>query len=313
MGVEISVRVQPQHPQFLAGVAAMARHRADRADAQAVVAAQQDGQLALAQFGMHRVVHRAVPGGHFRQMAVAVDGGCQGLAGPYRLPRSSTSKPWASMTGPRPATRRASGPMEAPRAGADVGGRSDQRCRAAGKGWSAWRFSARADSGKERQNQAADGAAGPAPAWPAWWTHLSAVAPRPHCHGVTEGIAMARRAFGAQWTESRQRWRPFFHIHAHDPLVPAPSFLPAAARALAAMACALPLPSRSRCASAWFRPWPTRRPRKPSRWPPGKGWRSSWWSSMTGCCPISRWPMARWMPISSSTSRSCRCSMRAEA
>ena len=32
---------------------------------------------------------------------------------------------------------------------------------------------------------------------------------------------------------------------------------------------------------------------------------------MTGCCPISRWPMARWMPISSSTSRSCRCSMRA--
>ena len=57
----------------------MARHRADRADAQAVVAAQQDGQLALAQFGMHRVVHRAVPGGHFRQMAVAVDGRLPGI------------------------------------------------------------------------------------------------------------------------------------------------------------------------------------------------------------------------------------------
>ena len=81
VGVEIGMRVQPQHPQFLAGVAAMARHGgADRADAQAVVAAQQDGQLALPQFGMHRVVDRAVPGGHFRQMAVAVDGSCQGLA-----------------------------------------------------------------------------------------------------------------------------------------------------------------------------------------------------------------------------------------
>ena len=144
MGVEISVRVQPQHPQFLAGVAAMARHRADRADAQAVVAAQQDGQLALAQFGMHRVVHRAVPGGHFRQMAVAVDG---------RLPGIGRAIQIAAVL-----DLEALGLDDRTQAGDAQGFRShggrarrrrcrwalrSARCRAAGKGWSAWRFSAR--------------------------------------------------------------------------------------------------------------------------------------------------------------------------
>jgi hypothetical protein len=45
-GVEVGVGVEPQHAQLLAGLAAVARHGADRADAQAVVAAQQDGQAA---------------------------------------------------------------------------------------------------------------------------------------------------------------------------------------------------------------------------------------------------------------------------
>jgi hypothetical protein len=35
----------------------VAGHRADAADGQAVVTAQQDGQVALLQLGMHRVVH----------------------------------------------------------------------------------------------------------------------------------------------------------------------------------------------------------------------------------------------------------------
>jgi hypothetical protein len=45
-GVEVGMGVQPQHAQLAAGCAAVARHGADAADAQAVVAAQQDGQAA---------------------------------------------------------------------------------------------------------------------------------------------------------------------------------------------------------------------------------------------------------------------------
>ena len=194
MGVEISVRVQPQHPQFLAGVAAMARHRADRADAQAVVAAQQDGQLALAQFGMHRVVHRAVPGGHFRQMAVAVDGRLPGIGRAIQiaavLDLEALGLDDRTQAGDAQGFRSHGG---AARAGADVGGRSDQRDAARqGKGWSAWRFSARGGLRKGRQNQAADGAAAGQRRPGRQWTHLSAVAPAPalpwrdrgHCHGA---------------------------------------------------------------------------------------------------------------------------------
>src|ERR1043166_7720987 len=42
-------------------------------------------------------------------------GGFQGFGGPDRLPRSITSKPWLRSASPRPATRRASGPIPAPR------------------------------------------------------------------------------------------------------------------------------------------------------------------------------------------------------
>ena len=154
VGVEIGMRVQPQHRSF-AGVAAMARHGADRADAQAVVAAQQDGQLALPQFGMHRVVDRAVPGGHFRQMAVAVDGGCQ-VGRAIQIAAVLDLEAWASMTGPRPATRRASGPMGAARRRRCRWARRSARDAARqGRGGRLGGFLHGADSGKERQNQAA--------------------------------------------------------------------------------------------------------------------------------------------------------------
>ena len=127
VGVEIGMRVQPQHPQFLAGVAAMARHGADRADAQAVVAAQQDGQLALPQFGMHRVVDRAVPGGHFRQMAVAVDGRLPGVGRAIQiaavLDLEALGLDDRTQAGDAQGFRSHGGA----RAGADVGGRADQR------------------------------------------------------------------------------------------------------------------------------------------------------------------------------------------
>ena len=48
VGVEVGMGVQPQDAQFFAGVAAVARHGADGANAQAVVAAQQDGQATVA-------------------------------------------------------------------------------------------------------------------------------------------------------------------------------------------------------------------------------------------------------------------------
>jgi hypothetical protein len=72
VGVEVGVRVQPQHAQFFAGGAAVARHRADGAYAQAVVAAQQDGQASGRQALVHGFVHRLVPVDHFRQVPVAV-------------------------------------------------------------------------------------------------------------------------------------------------------------------------------------------------------------------------------------------------
>ena len=72
-GVEVGVGVEPQHAQLLARLATVARHRADRADAQAVVAAKQDRQPALPQLGQHGVVHGLVPGHHLGQVPVAID------------------------------------------------------------------------------------------------------------------------------------------------------------------------------------------------------------------------------------------------
>ena len=205
-----------------------------------------------AQFGMHRVVDRAVPGGHFRQMAVAVDGGCQGLAGPYRLPRSSISKPWASMTGPRPATRRASGPMEAPRARRCRWALRSARCREAGRVVGLAVFcTGRTPERKDRiRRRAAASQRRP----DRHGGHILAPSrPRPHCHGVTEDIAMAWRRLRHNGPKAGSAG-VHFHIHTHDPLVPAPSFLPAAPLAAALrwppwLARFLP-PSRSRCASA---------------------------------------------------------------
>ncbi len=50
----------------------MACHGTDAAYAQAVVAAQQDGQAAELQFAVHGLVHGTVPGCHLVQMAVAI-------------------------------------------------------------------------------------------------------------------------------------------------------------------------------------------------------------------------------------------------
>ena len=73
IGVEIGMRVKPQHTQLFAHLPAMARHRADRTDAQAVVAPQKNRQVARAQTLVHGLMHPTVPGGDFCQVAVAID------------------------------------------------------------------------------------------------------------------------------------------------------------------------------------------------------------------------------------------------
>ena len=72
VGVEVGMGIQPQDAQLFTGVAAVAGHGADRAYAQAVVAAQQDGQAPVRQFRIHGVVNGLVPLGDFGQVAVAV-------------------------------------------------------------------------------------------------------------------------------------------------------------------------------------------------------------------------------------------------
>ena len=72
ISVEVGMGVQPHNAQLFADVAAVARYRADRADAQAMVAAQHDGQTAVLQFGIHRVMQGLVPGHDFWQVPVAI-------------------------------------------------------------------------------------------------------------------------------------------------------------------------------------------------------------------------------------------------
>src|SRR5215831_3269668 len=69
--VEVRVGIEPQHAQFAALLAAVLCDGADRADAEAVVSAEQDRQAALLQLAVHALVHQLVPTHYFRQMTVA--------------------------------------------------------------------------------------------------------------------------------------------------------------------------------------------------------------------------------------------------
>src|SRR5579871_1916047 len=67
------MRVQPKHAQAFMLLAAMARDRRDGTDAQAVVAAQQNGQTFLGDLPVYRIVHFIVPRDDLLQVAIAVD------------------------------------------------------------------------------------------------------------------------------------------------------------------------------------------------------------------------------------------------
>jgi hypothetical protein len=101
--------------------------RADRAYAQAVVAAQQDGQAALAQFLVDGIVHRTVPCRDFVQVAVAVRRRQPGIGGAVEV--AAVGHLEALGLDDRAQVRHAQGFWphgRAARAGADVGGRADQ-------------------------------------------------------------------------------------------------------------------------------------------------------------------------------------------
>jgi hypothetical protein len=105
----------------------MARHRADAADAQAVIAAEQDRQPAEFEFGVNGGVHGAVPLHHLVEMAVAAD---------WRRPRVDRADEVAAVDHFEAVAfedghdvghaHRLRAHARAARAGADVGGRTDE-------------------------------------------------------------------------------------------------------------------------------------------------------------------------------------------
>src|SRR5262249_31193893 len=76
--VEVRVSIEPQHAQFAALLTAVPRDGTDRADAEAMIATEQDRQLPLLYLAVHALVYQLVPAHHLRQMPVATAG---------RLPR----------------------------------------------------------------------------------------------------------------------------------------------------------------------------------------------------------------------------------
>ena len=95
---------------------AIARDGRDGADRDAVVAAHEQRNLAGREALVHGVVHAAAPRRDLGQMAVvAGSAAAPDCAGPTTLPRSMTPRPSLRSALSSPATRSASGPIEAPR------------------------------------------------------------------------------------------------------------------------------------------------------------------------------------------------------
>jgi hypothetical protein len=121
-GVEVGVGVEPQHTQPAAGAAGNGAPR--RLMLPTARQWSPPSRMGKPRPAAVRPARRRArpgsrpppgPGGGSRPSA-----GSQGLAGPLRLPRSATSRPCACRARCRPATRKASGPMLAPRAPAPM-------------------------------------------------------------------------------------------------------------------------------------------------------------------------------------------------
>ena len=127
-GVEVGMRVQPQHAQLLAGVAAVVRDRGDGTDAQAVVAAEQHRDAPAAQLGADRLHHQPVPGDHLFEVAVAVLGVAPGIAGAAEVAAIDHLHAALGQRFAQAGDAQRVRPHQcAAVAGTDVGGRADQR------------------------------------------------------------------------------------------------------------------------------------------------------------------------------------------
>jgi hypothetical protein len=114
-GVEVRVRIQPQHAQGLALLAAPARDGGDRTDAQAVVAAEHDRHAAGLQFGVAGFHQCVVPRHHFIQVAVAFHRRGPRVARAIQVAHVAHVHTARFQRLRQAATRSASGPSRAPR------------------------------------------------------------------------------------------------------------------------------------------------------------------------------------------------------
>ena len=73
VGIEIGMRIQPQHTQLFTHAAAMRGHRRDRTNRQAMVTAQQNRHPPGLQLTGGHIKHATIPRGDFIQMPIAID------------------------------------------------------------------------------------------------------------------------------------------------------------------------------------------------------------------------------------------------
>jgi len=80
------VGIEPQNAQLAALLEAVTRNGADRADAKAVIPAEQDRQTTLLELAVHTLVHELIPAHYLRQMPVAFARRLPGIAWTAQIP-----------------------------------------------------------------------------------------------------------------------------------------------------------------------------------------------------------------------------------
>lgn len=126
-GVEISVRIEPQHPQFPALFPTAARDGADRSDTERVIAAEQNRQPPPAQLGKHGVVNGSIPVHHLLQVAISLARGLPGVGRPTQvsdIEHLQTARLQSSLQSRH--SQRFGAHRRAPIAGPDIGRRPDE-------------------------------------------------------------------------------------------------------------------------------------------------------------------------------------------
>jgi hypothetical protein len=127
LGVDVGVRVEPDHAQLLAAGTAVARHGADRADRQAVVAAHQQRHVPLGESLVHRAVHGPVPGDDLIEVPHAALLRLPGIGRPREVAAIDDVQAMRAQRFRQAGhAQRVGAHARAAHAGADVGGRADQ-------------------------------------------------------------------------------------------------------------------------------------------------------------------------------------------